>query len=184
MKNTLITIAALMMLATPAMADQANDLITKEEHFDGMCRGTDNNDACIERQKLMYRLTQLGWCFGKNSQEATYQYRWHRCGPDSMRATVETLHSYDKAPVDPAVAASAQPNYYEADDDISTVQTDIIDTYNNDGRYAVEKIDLRRITSWAMSGVVTLKNWHGGLESCFVKARRNETTHTWNWECH
>lgn len=31
-----------------------------------MSRGTDNNNACIERQKLVYRLTGLGWCCGQD----------------------------------------------------------------------------------------------------------------------
>jgi hypothetical protein len=92
--KTIILTAALTLLAAPVMASDVKALIAQERQFDDLCRGTDNKDACIERQKLDYRLTGLGWCYGKWEQ-AAYQYRWHHCGQGSLRATVETLHSYD-----------------------------------------------------------------------------------------
>lgn len=95
MKNVLIAIVALMILAGPAMADKARDLIVEEKHLDELCRGTDNNNACIKRQKLVYQLNGLGWCYGKTDQ-AAYQRRWHRCGPRSWHPAPEDLHSYDR----------------------------------------------------------------------------------------
>ena len=83
-----------------------------------------------------------------------------------------------------ATVSTSQTPAHEDDDAIDTVKTDIIDTYNAEGRYAVKSIKLLRLNSWAMSGVVQLSNWHGGLEGCFVKARWNESTKLWNWECH
>lgn len=52
-------------------------------------------------RNYLYQLTGMGWCYGEGEQ-ATYQYRWHKCGPSSHRVTIEDLHSYDK----PAMAVT------------------------------------------------------------------------------
>jgi hypothetical protein len=52
-------------------------------------------------RNYLYQLTGMGWCYGEGEQ-ATYQYRWHKCGPSSHRLTIEDLHSYDK----PAMAVT------------------------------------------------------------------------------
>lgn len=74
-------------------------LVTKEIQLDEHCRGdiNGNNDACIDRQKIIYILDKMGWCWGKEWQSGA-ESEWHRCEADSNHTTVEDLHSYDTLP--------------------------------------------------------------------------------------
>jgi hypothetical protein len=69
-------------------------LIAKEEHLDNLCRGSGKNSDCLAREKLYYRLNNMGWCYGKENQGAP-QYQWHHCGSNSIKSTKESIHQYE-----------------------------------------------------------------------------------------
>lgn len=56
---------------------------------DEFCRGAQGDVGaaeCERRARLAARLSQIGWCYGKKSQERS-EYRWHHCTPHSLNTT-------------------------------------------------------------------------------------------------
>jgi hypothetical protein len=85
-------------MAVPAWAGGTpSALIAKEERLDNLCRSTGTEKGkhyCLAREKLYYRLNNMGWCYGKLDQGAP-QYQWHHCGSNSIRSTKESIHQYE-----------------------------------------------------------------------------------------
>jgi len=87
--------AAIMAAPMSALAGgKPSALITQEQRLDNLCRDTGTNADCLAREKLYYRINNMGWCYGKENQGAP-QYQWHHCGPDSIRSTKESIHQYE-----------------------------------------------------------------------------------------
>jgi hypothetical protein len=71
-----------------AIAASNNDqLIEANEFWDDLCRGTARTEellrlSCDRRETISDALNDRKVCHGKAGQ-ATFQYQWHVCGPDS-----------------------------------------------------------------------------------------------------
>jgi hypothetical protein len=93
MKKLLLTSAALMAMAGPALADT---MVRKWYALDELCRGTPGADLetfrpCIARNKLTEKLEARGLCFGKGDQLHS-QMEWHKSTHESLRENVEQAH--------------------------------------------------------------------------------------------
>ncbi len=86
----LIVAVAIVSAATSAFArPDAAALLQAEAKADATCRGNvdresgETLEACSRRDRLVGRLYQIGYCYGKKGQFG-YQMKWHRCGPNSV----------------------------------------------------------------------------------------------------
>lgn len=88
-----LALAALGMGAIAAMAQaqaqSGDELIASYRSLNSACRGGSGDDprtqtACAERDRVVARLQQAGYCYGRRGQVGA-QMSWHRCGPDSLR---------------------------------------------------------------------------------------------------
>ncbi|MBD3756482.1 MAG: hypothetical protein IE937_12900 [Gammaproteobacteria bacterium] len=73
--------------ASDARSAEVTKHLEQYKELDRRCRGADgaNSDAvCVQRNHVAEELEGLGWCLGKVWQ-ASYQQKWHMCGPDSNR---------------------------------------------------------------------------------------------------
>ena len=41
--------------------------------------------GCMTRDVYDQMLKERGWCYGRRGDEASYEYRWHVCAPDSLQ---------------------------------------------------------------------------------------------------
>lgn len=81
---------ALVVAAGDAVATEptAKQLIKAYTAADEACRGSpgDNGaEECERRTRLNSRLNQIGWCYGKQSQERA-DFAWHKCKTRSNRS--------------------------------------------------------------------------------------------------
>lgn len=85
-----ITIAVLPLAAhAQNFPPDVAALIQQFRTDDGLCRGLSPSDprmqpGCDHRAKVGAELQAKNWCFGKKGQPGM-DYRWHVCGPDSVR---------------------------------------------------------------------------------------------------
>jgi hypothetical protein len=75
-------------------AADVRSLIARSEAANDKCRGGSGDEpatfiACGERNEMLRRIEALGWCKGKTTDETAADYRWHRCGGDSLRMQAE-----------------------------------------------------------------------------------------------
>lgn len=75
--------------ALTAQEVDAEQLMDMELIADAQCRGypaqPETRFWCDVEKGLNGILNVRGWCYGREQDDATYLYRWHRCGPDSYR---------------------------------------------------------------------------------------------------
>jgi hypothetical protein len=83
-------LAALAFLMTPALAAEptVKQLLAAEAQANSQCRDTYNEattpEACSRRDRLVGRLSQVGWCYGKRGQIQADK-EWHPCSANSIR---------------------------------------------------------------------------------------------------
>jgi hypothetical protein len=62
---------------------EVRDLIADEQQLDLVCRGrADAEEECNERNLLGRRITEMGWCYGRDNDYG-YMTVWHGCEADS-----------------------------------------------------------------------------------------------------
>ena len=86
--RTALALAA-FLVAGPAMAEPTvKQLLAAEARATLKCQGSTNIDevpeACSWRDRLVGRLSQSGYCFGRIGQ-LQGQKEWHPCGANSIR---------------------------------------------------------------------------------------------------
>lgn len=72
------------------MSLNENKLIAQAESWNDKCRGGSGDDPqieliCTKRDQAFLKANKAGWCNGKINQ-ATYEYKWHKCTLDSWYA--------------------------------------------------------------------------------------------------
>jgi hypothetical protein len=76
--------AAALAERAPTAAQLIQAEITASSHCQGSTDPTDVNVQmeCDRRSRIVGRLSQLGWCYGKKGQVGG-DYRWHQCATGS-----------------------------------------------------------------------------------------------------
>jgi hypothetical protein len=72
-----------------AAAPTAKQLIKAYTAADETCRGSQGDTGaaeCERRSRLTARLSQIGWCYGKKSQDRS-EFKWHHCTFRSLNTT-------------------------------------------------------------------------------------------------
>lgn len=69
--------------------NEVKPIIEKYNNLNGKCRGGSGDDpntikACDERDLVVAKLKESGWCFGKEGQ-AEYEMEWHQCSSNSLK---------------------------------------------------------------------------------------------------
>lgn len=85
---------ALAVLAFVSPAAAANEkavalAIEINNDLNDLCRGNSGDepttwDFCAARDKTTALLYLMGYCHGTR-QQASFEQKWHRCGPDSLK---------------------------------------------------------------------------------------------------
>jgi hypothetical protein len=86
-----LAVLAYMVAVGGAEAAQptAKQLIKAYTSADVTCRGSQGDAGapeCERRTRLTARLNQIGWCYGKRSQDRA-EFRWHHCTFRSLNTT-------------------------------------------------------------------------------------------------
>jgi hypothetical protein len=88
MRTTLTLVFVLAAGSAYAAEPTVKQLLAAEAQASRVCQGSTDPDSatgeCSRRDRLVGRLSQAGWCFGRVGQIQA-QKEWHPCGPGSIR---------------------------------------------------------------------------------------------------